>query len=171
MGAEYIARSDLGNELNYVPVDPGNFLSKKHDNIFAIGDAADLPTSKAGSVAHFSVDVFAENFLHHIAGHPMPVVFDGHANCFIESGDGKGMLIDFNYETEPLPGKYPVPVVGPFSLLAETRLNHLGKLMFKTIYWNALLPGRNLPLPALMSMSGKKVPDDTATNQREEAPW
>ena len=171
MGADYIARSNLGNELNYVPVDPGNFLSKKHDNIFAIGDAADLPTSKAGSVAHFSVDVFAENFLHHIAGEPMPVVFDGHANCFIESGDGKGMLIDFNYDTEPLPGKYPVPVVGPFSLLAETRLNHLGKLMFKTIYWNALLPGRNLPLPALMSMSGKKVPEDTATNQREEAPW
>jgi sulfide:quinone oxidoreductase len=171
MGADCIARSDLGNELNYVPVDPGNFLSKKHDNIFAIGDAADLPTSKAGSVAHFSVDVFAENFLHHIAGEPMPVVFDGHANCFIESGDGKGMLIDFNYDTEPLPGKYPVPVVGPFSLLTETRVNHLGKLMFKTISWNALLPGRNLPLPALMSMSGKKVPEDIATNQREEAPW
>ncbi len=40
--------------------------------------------------------------------------FDGHANCFIESGDGKGLLIDFNYDTEPLPGKYPLPVVGPF---------------------------------------------------------
>ena len=36
--------------------------------------------------------------------------FDGHANCFIESGDGKGLLIDFNYDTEPLPGTYPLPV-------------------------------------------------------------
>ena len=170
MGAEFIARSGLGDELNYVPVDPGTFLSKAWDNIFAIGDAADLPTSKAGSVAHFAVEVFGENFIHHVAGEPMPIRFDGHANCFVESGDGKGLLIDFNYETEPLPGKYPLPVVGPFSLLDETRINHLGKLMFKTIYWNALLPGRKVPLPALMSMAGKKVPEsESEENSRKEA--
>jgi sulfide:quinone oxidoreductase len=170
MGADFVARSGLGDELNYVAVDPGNFLSKKFDNIFAIGDAADLPTSKAGSVAHFAVDVFAENFPHHIAGEPTPVAFDGHANCFVESGNGKGMLIDFNYDTEPLPGKYPLPIVGPFSLLAETRLNHLGKMLFKTIYWNALLPGRDLPLPALMSMAGKKVPPDMSPHKGKETP-
>jgi len=170
MGAEFVARSGLGDELNFVPVDPANFLSKKWDNIFAIGDAADLPISKAGSVAHFAVEVFAENFLHHIVGEPMPIRFDGHANCFVESGDGKGLLIDFNYDTEPLPGKYPLPVVGPFSLLEESRLNHLGKLMFKTIYWNALLPGRDLPLPALMSMAGKKVPEsESEEDLRKEA--
>ena len=156
MGADFIARSGLGNELNYVPVDPGTFLSKAADNVFAIGDAADLPISKAGSVAHFAVEVFAENFLHHIRGEEMPVRFDGHANCFVESGDGKALLIDFNYDVQPLPGKYPLPVVGPFSLLEETRVNHFGKLMFKWIYWHALLPGRDLPLPALMSMSGKE---------------
>ena len=170
MGADFVARSGLGDELNYVPVDPGTFLSKKWDNIFAIGDAADLPISKAGSVAHFAVEVFAENFIHHIAGEPMPISFDGHANCFVESGDGKGMLIDFNYDTEPLPGKYPVPVVGPFSLLEETRLNHLGKLAFKTIYWRALLPGRQLPLPPLMTMAGKKVSESGSDeDQRKEA--
>ena len=168
MGADCIAKSGLGDELNYVPVDPGTLLSKDWDNIFAIGDASDIPTSKAGSVAHFAVDVFAENFLHHIKGEEMPVRFDGHANCFVESGDGKAMLIDFNYDTQPLPGKYPVPVVGPFSLLKETGVNHLGKLAFKWMYWNALLPGRNIPLPALMSMAGKKVPDNDQT--RKEAP-
>jgi sulfide:quinone oxidoreductase len=160
MGADFIARSGLGDELNYVPVDPGTFLSKKWNNIFAIGDAADLPTSKAGSVAHFSVDVFTENFVHHVEGREMPVAFDGHANCFVESGDGKAMIIDFNYDTEPLPGKYPVPVLGPFSLLEETAVNHLGKLAFRWIYWKALLPGRKLPVPALMSMAGKKVPEE-----------
>jgi sulfide:quinone oxidoreductase len=159
MGADFVARSGLGDELNYVPVDPQTFLSRDWDNIFAIGDASDIPTSKAGSVAHFAVEVFAENFLHHVRGEEMPVRFDGHANCFVEAGDGKGMLIDFNYDTQPLPGKYPVPVVGPFSLLAETRVNHLGKKAFKWIYWNALLPGCHLPLPALMSMAGKEVPD------------
>lgn len=170
MGADFVARSGLGDELNYVPVDPGTFLSKKWDNIFAIGDAADLPISKAGSVAHFAVEVFADNFIHHIAGEPMPISFDGHANCFVESGDGKGLLIDFNYDTEPLPGKYPVPMVGPFSLLEETRLNHLGKLAFRTIYWKALLPGRHLPLPPLMTMAGKKVPESSSDEDlRKEA--
>lgn len=168
MGADFIAKSGLGDELNYVPVDPGTLLSKEWDNIFAIGDASDIPTSKAGSVAHFAVDVLSENFLHHIRGEEMPVRFDGHANCFVESGDGKAMLIDFNYDTQPLPGKYPMPVVGPFSLLKETGVNHLGKLAFKWMYWNALLPGRNIPLPALMSMAGKKVPDNDQT--RKEAP-
>ena len=156
MGADFIARSGLGNELNYVPVDKGTFLSTEWDNVFAIGDAADLPTSKAGSVAHFAVEVFTENFMQHIRGEQMTHVFDGHANCFIESGGGKGMLIDFNYDTEPLPGKYPLPSVGPFSLLQESEANHFGKMLFKWVYWNALLPGRELPLEASMSMAGKE---------------
>jgi sulfide:quinone oxidoreductase len=156
MGADFVARSGLGDELNHVPVDKHTFLSTQHENMFAIGDAADLPTSKAGSVAHFAVDVFAENFLQHVAGRPMREAFDGHANCFIESGHGKGLLIDFNYDTEPLPGKYPLPGVGPFSLLEETEMNHWGKLMFRWTYWNVLLPGRRMPLPAAMSMAGKE---------------
>ncbi|CAI7974402.1 sulfide:quinone oxidoreductase [Frankia sp. Hr75.2] len=158
MGADCIARSGLGNELNYVPVDKHTLLSKTHDNIFAVGDAADLPTSKAGSVAHFSADVFTRNFLRHIAGEPMTEKFDGHANCFIESGDGKGLLIDFNYDTEPLPGYYPLPVVGPFGLLKESSRNHWGKLAFRWMYWHLLLPGRPIPLPAHMSMAGKRLP-------------
>jgi sulfide:quinone oxidoreductase len=155
MGADFVARSGLGDELNYVAVDNETFLSEKFDNIFAVGDAADLPTSKAGSVAHFAIEIFTENFIQYIGGEEMTHAFDGHANCFIESGGGKGLLIDFNYDTQPLPGKYPLPGVGPFSLLGETELNHFGKMLFKWIYWNALLPGRELPLGALMSMHGK----------------
>jgi sulfide:quinone oxidoreductase len=158
MGADFIARSGLGNELNYVPVDKGTFQSKAHPTIFAIGDAADLPTSKAGSVAHFSVEVFEDNFVALAHGRPMTSMFDGHANCFIESGHGKGLLIDFNYDTEPLRGTYPLPGVGPLHLLKETRTNHLGKLAFRWIYWNVLLRGRPIPLPSHMSMVGKTAP-------------
>lgn len=157
MGADFVAHSGLGDELNHVNVDKETFLAKGHDNIFALGDAANLPTSKAGSVAHFAVDVFTENFLRHVEGKPMLEAFDGHANCFIESGYGKALLIDFNYDTQPLPGKYPLPGVGPFSLLEESELNHWGKLMFRWTYWNVLLPGKDLPLPAHMSMAGKHV--------------
>ena len=155
MGADFVGRSGLGDELNYVPVDRHTFLSTQHANIFALGDAANLPTSKAGSAAHFSVELFVDNFLQHVAGFEMTHLFDGHANCFIESGHGKGMLIDFNYETEPLTGKYPVPGVGPFTLLEETHANHWGKLGFRHAYWHVLLPGRPMPVPALMSMAGK----------------
>ena len=155
MGADFIARSGLGDELNYVPVDRSTLLSKSFNNIFALGDASDIPASKAGSVAHFAVEIFTENFVEHVNGRPMTHAFDGHANCFIESGHGKGLLIDFNYETEPLRGKYPVPGVGPFTLLEESRVNHLGKLGFRWAYWHLLLKGRPLPVPTLMSMAGK----------------
>ncbi|HKT02817.1 MAG TPA: FAD/NAD(P)-binding oxidoreductase [Rugosimonospora sp.] len=158
MGAEYVARSGLGDELNYVPVDRHTLLSTRYANVFAIGDANDIPTSKAGSVAHFSVEVFADNFLAHVDGRPMPRSFDGHANCFVETGDGKALLIDFNYDTEPLPGVYPLPLAGPFGLLRNTARNHWGKLAFRWLYWHLLLPGRPIPLPARMSMAGKHQP-------------
>jgi sulfide:quinone oxidoreductase len=158
MGADFVGKSGLGDELNHVKVDPHTFLAEGCENVFALGDAAALPISKAGSVAHFAAEVFVENFIDHIAGHPMERLFDGHANCFVESGGGKALLIDFNYETEPLPGTYPIPGVGPLSLLRETRMNHLGKLAFRPIYWHMLLPGRRLPVPNQMSMSGKEIP-------------
>jgi sulfide:quinone oxidoreductase len=158
MGADFVARSGLGDELQYVPVDKHTLLSTTYDNVFAVGDASNIPASKAGSVAHFAVEIFVRNFLEHIAGRPMTGSFDGHANCFVEAGDDRALLIDFNYDTEPLPGKYPVPLVGPLSLLEETRANHLGKLAFRHIYWSVLLPGHPVPLPAQMSMAGKSVP-------------
>ena len=162
MGADYVARSGMGNELNYVPVDKHTLLSTTYDNVFALGDASDIPASKAGSVAHFSVEVFVENFLEHVTGRPMTHSFDGHANCYVESGRGKALLIDFNYDVEPLPGEYPLPKVGPFRLLEETRVNHLGKLAFRHMYWNLLLPGRPIPLPAHMSMAGKHTQSQEA---------
>ncbi|HEY9496335.1 MAG TPA: FAD/NAD(P)-binding oxidoreductase, partial [Intrasporangium sp.] len=155
MGADFVARSGLGDDLNYVPVDKHTMQSTAHPEIFALGDASNLPTSKAGSVAHFSVEVFVENFMELIEGKPMTHSFDGHANCFVESGGGKALLLDFNYDTEPLTGTFPLPKVGPMTLLKESRANHVGKLAFRHIYWNLLLPGRPVGLPSAMSMAGK----------------
>jgi sulfide:quinone oxidoreductase len=155
MGDALIERSGIGDDLNFVPTEKHTLKAKEFDNIFVLGDATDLPSSKAGSVAHFQVDVFIENFLRYIDGLELLPSFDGHANCYIESGFGKGFLIDFNYDTQPLPGKFPLPGLGPFSLLQESRSNHWGKMMFRWMYWNILLKGRELPIPAQMSMAGK----------------
>jgi len=160
MGDPMIERSGLGDELNFVPVDKHTLQSKAHDNIFVIGDATDAPTSKAGSVAHFEAEVLIENIEAYMAGLALPAHFDGHANCFIESGNGKGFLLDFNYELEPVPGKFPVPGVGPMSLLGETRLNHMGKMAFRWVYWNVLLPGYPIPMVGhKMTLAGKKIPE------------
>jgi sulfide:quinone oxidoreductase len=154
-GADVVGKSGLGDDLNYSPVNKYTFLSDKFANIFVLGDASNAPASKAGSVTHFAIDTFGENFIRYTSGQELLPVFDGHANCFLESGYGKGLLIDFNYTTEPLPGRYPLPGVGPFTLLEESEVNHWGKLMFRWMYWNILLKGQELPLAPTMSMAGK----------------
>lgn len=155
MGAEVIGASGMGDELNFVPVNKNTMQSVKWENVWLIGDASNAPASKAGSVAHFMLDVVIENILRHMEGlEPLPK-FDGHANCFIESGNEKGVLIDFNYDVEPLPGMFPLPGFGPFSLLRESPANHWGKMMFKWVYWNVLLKGGELPFESQMSMAGK----------------
>ena len=155
MGSDMIERSGIGDDLNYVPTNKSTLQSEKFENIFVIGDAANLPTSKAGSVAHFASDILFENILSFIENRPLKAHFDGHANCYIETGFGKGSLIDFNYDTEPLPGTFPLPGIGPFGLLKNTKMNHYGKIMFRWMYWHLLLPGKELPIEPLMSMAGK----------------
>ncbi len=154
-GDPVISKSGLGDEFGFVKADKNTLQSVLFKNIFVIGDAGNFPSSKAGSVAHFQADVLKKNILNLISNNPLTASFDGHSNCYIETGYGKGILIDFNYATEPLPGVYPLPVVGPFSLLKESRINHFGKLFFKWIYWNILLRGRKLPVTDHMSMTGK----------------
>ncbi|MBI5661455.1 MAG: NAD(P)/FAD-dependent oxidoreductase [Ignavibacterium album] len=156
-GDEVIARSGMGDELNFIPTNKHTLMAEGFDNIFVIGDATNLPSSKAGSVAHFQSDILFENFMDVIEGRKPSAKFDGHANCFIESGFGKGILIDFNYDTEPLPGKFPLPGIGPFSLLEETKMNHYGKVMFRWMYWNFLLKGVELPIESNMTMAGKRL--------------
>jgi sulfide:quinone oxidoreductase len=158
-GAAFMGRSPgLGDDLGFVPTDRATLQSTVRPNVFALGDAANVPTSKAGSVTHFEGEVLADNLLRFLGGEKLDASYDGHANCFIETGFHKALLIDFNYETEPLPGRFPT-AAGPLPLLRESRLNHLGKLMFQWFYWHVLLPGRDVPgLPPTMPTAGKEQP-------------
>jgi sulfide:quinone oxidoreductase len=156
-GDAMIGRSGIGDEMDFVKADKTTLQTTSFPNIFVIGDAGNFPTSKAGSVAHFQADALTGNLICAMENRPFTESFDGHSNCYIETGFGKGALIDFNYETEPLPGFYPIPGIGPFKLLKETRLNHYGKLFFLWIYWNILLKARYMPVSSKMSMAGKKI--------------
>jgi sulfide:quinone oxidoreductase len=156
MGDDLIARSGMGDDLNYVPTHKATLQSLEHENIFAIGDATNLPASKAGSVAHFEAEILTENIVRYIDGKELKEEFDGHANCFIETGNGKALLIDFNYTHEPVEGTFPFPGIGPLNLLKESRMNHMGKMAFRWIYWNMLIKGIHIPfVSATMSEKGK----------------
>ena len=158
-GAAYVGRSEgLGDDLNFVPTDQRTLQSLAHPNVFAIGDATNVPASKAGSVTHFEGEVLADNIVRFLEHRELHDSYDGHANCFIETGFNKALLIDFNYDQEPVTGHFPGPVGMP--LLKESRLNHLGKLMFQWVYWHALLPGRDIPgIGASMPRAGKHLPE------------
>jgi len=156
-GSEIITRSQLGDGNGWIPTDRETLAVNTARNAFALGDATDLPSSKAGAVAHFQGDVLTANLLAAIDDRPTVAKFDGHTNCFIETGNGKAMLIDFNYKTEPLPGKFPLPGLGPFTLLGESTVNHWGKLAFKWLYWNVIVAGKELPIDHQMLMAGKQA--------------
>ncbi len=156
-GDAMIERSGLGDDFGFVKANKNTLQSNANENIFVIGDAGNFPTSKAGSVVHFMAEILHENLLCYMEERPFTASYDGHSNCFIETGHGKGALIDFNYDTEPLPGYFPFPGIGPLGLLKESRINHYGKLMFRWIYWHILLRGKELPIDAHMTMAGKKV--------------
>jgi sulfide:quinone oxidoreductase len=155
-GSNVIERSGMGDELNFIPTDKATLQSKKYPDVFVIGDATNVPTSKAGSVVHFEAEILTDNIISYIKGQKMTEEFDGHANCFIETGGGKALLIDFNYDHEPVTGTFPIAGVGPLRLLKESRFNHYGKLAFKWVYWNMLLKARPIPfVKAKMSVAGK----------------
>ncbi len=154
-GSDPVIESGLGDPMGYVLTDKHTLKAEKVDRIFVIGDATNVPTSKAGSVAHYMSYTVVENMVREIDRHEALPKFDGHATCFLASGFEKAILLDFNYEVEPLPGKFPFPGIGPFTLLDETLSNHWGKMMFRWVYWNLMMKGLDMPLEPQMNIAGK----------------
>ena len=156
-GAQVIIDSEIGDPMGYIDTEHGTLKAKQYENMYVVGDATNVPTSKAGAVAHYESDIIVMNLLREIDGQePLPE-FDGHSTCFICTGYEKASLIDFNYKVEPLPGKYPFPGLGPFTLLGESYFNYWGKMMFKWVYFNMMLKGKELPLEPQMFMAGKML--------------
>ncbi|MHC4708110.1 MAG: type III sulfide quinone reductase, selenoprotein subtype [Planctomycetota bacterium] len=157
-GGRYIENSGMGDPMCYVDTDNFTLRAKNYDRIYVLGDATNVPVSKAGATAHYESETVTENLVREIEGQEPKPSYDGHTTCFICSGYEKAVLIDFNYTVEPLPGKFPFPGVGPFSLLGDSSFNYWGKMMFKWVYWNMMLKGLDVPLEAQFTMAGKMQP-------------
>jgi sulfide:quinone oxidoreductase len=155
MGDKVLIDSGISDPVGFVPTDNHTLKAENTDRIYVIGDTTNVPTSKAGSVAHYMAYALVENLIREIDGYAALPKFDGHATCFLASGFEKAILLDFNYKVEPLPGKFPFPGMGPFSLLKESLSNHWGKMMFRWVYWNLMMKGLDLPLEPQMNLAGK----------------
>jgi sulfide:quinone oxidoreductase len=155
MGDKALIDSDISDPVGFVATDNQTLKMEDSDRIYVIGDTTNVPTSKAGSVAHYMAYTLVDNLIREIDGHEPLSKFDGHATCFLASGFEKAILLDFNYKVEPLPGKFPFPGMGPFTLLKETLSNHWGKMMFRWVYWNLMMKGLDLPLEPQMNLAGK----------------
>jgi sulfide:quinone oxidoreductase len=146
-GAKVVIDSGLAPKSGWVPTDRHTLQVKtvvkpapgqsdedipRHPNIYALGDATDLPLSKAGSTAHFEAPIVAERVAAAVLGrepHGKDASYTGKVMCFFEVGDGKGTLLQFDYDHPPKPPK-------------PNQLWHLGKIVFNKTYWHTVPKGR-----------------------------
>jgi sulfide:quinone oxidoreductase len=132
-GAQFLIDSGLAPAPGgWLPTDRATLQVGGRPNVFALGDATDLPLSKAGSTAHFEAPVVAERIVAAIEGRDVDHAkgdYLGKVMCFFEIGDGKGTLLRFDYDHPPRPPK-------------PNRLWHLGKVVFNKTYWHTVPRGR-----------------------------
>jgi sulfide:quinone oxidoreductase len=132
-GAQFLIDSGIAPAPGgWLPTDRHTLLVGGRDNVYALGDATDLPLSKAGSTAHFEAPVVAERIAAVVQGREpgkKHASYEGKVMCFFEIGDGKGTLLQFDYEHPPKPPK-------------PNQLWHLGKIVFNKTYWHTVPKGR-----------------------------
>jgi sulfide:quinone oxidoreductase len=103
VGQDVIQRSGLGDAGNWIPTDRHSLLMEGADDIYVVGDATNLPISKAGSTAHFEADVVSQNLVARVRGGFGSAQYDGKVFCFIEAGLGQATYIKFDYQHPPRP--------------------------------------------------------------------
>lgn len=128
-GAEVVKASDLGDASGWLPTDRATLNVGGYENVFALGDATDLPISKSGSTAHFEAPVIASRIASLVKGTAPKTNYGGRVMCFLETGDGKATSLRFDYEHPPIPPK-------------PNRAWHLAKWLFNRLYWETVPQGR-----------------------------
>jgi sulfide:quinone oxidoreductase len=129
-GAKLIEDSKLGDERGWVPVDKNTLKHVRFPDVWAIGDATDIPISKSGSVAHYEATVCAAEVVAAVKGEAPPAhVYDGKVMCFLETGRGEATTIRFDYDHPPVS---PDP----------SHLWHWAKALFNKTYWHTVPQGR-----------------------------
>jgi sulfide:quinone oxidoreductase len=120
-GSSLVRDSGLGEE-GWIPVDQHTLEAETAEDVYAVGDAADVPTSKAGSVAHYEAGVVADRLAAAARGQTPTARYDGKTICFLEAGLDEATFISFDYDT-------------PAVLRSPSKMLHWGKLAYNESYW------------------------------------
>ncbi len=128
-GAKVVEDSGLGDRGGWLPTDKITLKAKGYDEIYGLGDCTDLPISKSGSAAHFQSKIIADSLASEIYGEPTDVKYDGHVECFLETGYGKGIVLNFNYTKPPKPTQ-------------PNRIAHWEKALLNRLYWSTVPKAR-----------------------------
>jgi sulfide:quinone oxidoreductase len=128
-GAAVVQASNMGDRSGWLPTDRATLNVGEYDNVFALGDATDLPISKSGSTAHFEAPVIASRIASLVKGTAPKTNYGGRVMCFLETGDGKATSLRFDYEHPPIPPK-------------PNRAWHVAKWLFNRLYWETVPQGR-----------------------------
>jgi sulfide:quinone oxidoreductase len=128
-GQDFLTESGIAPGRGWIPTDRFTLQVKDQERMYAMGDATDIPTSKAGSTAHHEAPVITQNIFDEIEGREPSAKYDGHVQCFFVTEFGKSMFIDFDYENPP-------------KASPTRRIWYRFKQLFKPIYFRLVVTGR-----------------------------
>lgn len=135
---DFIKSSDLSGDGGWVDVDKHTLQHPKYENVFSLGDASSLPTSKTGAAIRKEAPVLVANLLSHINGEPLSAHYDGYTSCPLVTGYGKLILAEFDYDGNPVE-------TFPFNQAKERRsMYFFKKYLLPILYWKGMLKGRNV---------------------------
>lgn len=132
---EFIKSSPLADENGWLDVHKHTLQHTKYANVFGIGDATNLPTSKTGAAIRKQAPVLVQNLLAAMRNAPGEATYNGYTSCPVVTGYGKLMLAEFDYDNNPAE-------TFPFDQGKERfSMYLLKKDMLPVIYWNGMLKG------------------------------
>lgn len=133
---DFVRNSPLANEAGWVDVDINTLQHKKYPNVFSLGDAAALPTSKTGAAIRKQMPVVARNLMAALKGEKLPETYDGYTSCPLVTGYGKLVLAEFDYKHQP-------KETFPFDQSKERWTKYqLKKEILPRLYWGPILQGK-----------------------------
>ncbi len=133
---DFIKNSVLANAAGWVDVDKNTLQHVKFQNIFSLGDASGLPTSKTGAAIRKQAPVVVANLLSLIGQNPLDMAYTGYTSCPLLTGYGKLVLAEFDYNNQP-------QETFPFDQSKERwSMYMLKKEVLPRMYWNMILKGK-----------------------------
>lgn len=133
---DFIKNSPLADSAGWVDVDKSTLQHKKYPNVFGIGDASNLPTSKTGAAIRKQAPVLVKNLLSLMKGEPLTATYDGYTSCPLVTGYDSLILAEFDYDLNPRE-------TFPFDQSKERySMFLLKKYVLPPLYWYGMLRGR-----------------------------